>query len=71
MSVFASAATNSSQPVSKVYANAATMIDQTCGAHFVNASIPQASGAPSFPASGGLGLLATVALIVSIMTSII
>ncbi|KAI4786363.1 hypothetical protein E4T44_13899, partial [Aureobasidium sp. EXF-8845] len=50
MSVFASAATNRSQPVSKVYTTAAAMIDLTCGAQFVNSSTPinPSTGAASF-----------------------
>ena len=69
MSAFGSAATNRSQPVSNVFASAAAMIDLTCGADFVNASIPRqpTSAAASF-ASTGLGGLGSIALLVSLLT---
>lgn len=69
MSVFASAATNRSQPVSKVYTTAAAMIDLTCGAGFVNSSGPvtPSTGAASL-VSGGLG---SIALLVSLVIVLI
>ncbi|THZ06771.1 hypothetical protein D6C93_01334 [Aureobasidium pullulans] len=71
MSAFGSAATNRSQPVSNVFASAAAMIDLTCGADFVNASIPHQpiSAAASF-ASTGLGGLGGIALLVSLLTAL-
>jgi hypothetical protein len=72
MSVFASAATNRSQPVSKVYTTAAAMIDLTCGAGFVNSSGPvtPSTGAASL-VSGGLGGLGSIALLVSLVIVLI
>ncbi|KEQ86127.1 hypothetical protein M438DRAFT_270930 [Aureobasidium pullulans EXF-150] len=69
MSAFGSAATNRSQPVSNVFASAAAMIDLTCGADFVNASIPhQPTSAAASLASTGLGGLGSIALLVSLLT---
>lgn len=72
MSVFASSATNRSQPISKVYGTAAAMIDLTCGSDFVNASIPTvfSTGAASF-LSKGLGVGGSVALLLSLITVLI
>lgn len=69
MSVFASSATNRSQPLSKVYGTAAAMIDLTCGSDFVNASIPTvpSTGAAS-SVSSGLGILGSIALCLSLVT---
>ena len=69
MSVFASAATNRSQPVSKVYTTAAAMIDLTCGNEFVNSTRPvtPSTGAAS-SISGGLGGLGSIALVLSSVT---
>ena len=68
MSVFASAATNHSQPMSKIYGTAAEMIDLNCGAEFVNASIPTvpSTGAAS-SVSSGLGVLGSIALFLSLV----
>ncbi|KAH0336225.1 hypothetical protein KCU81_g8680, partial [Aureobasidium melanogenum] len=68
MSVFASAATNRSQPLSMVYGTAAAMIDLTCGADFVNASIPTvpSTGAASSVQSG-LGLVGIIAVLLSLV----
>ncbi|KAI5265636.1 hypothetical protein E4T47_08481 [Aureobasidium subglaciale] len=76
MSVFASAATNRSQPVAGVYARAASMIDGTCGVTFVNASIPApftSGGAAAALASGGnvLGGLGSLAMLLSLITMLI
>jgi hypothetical protein len=71
MSVFASAATNRSQPVSKVYTTAAAMIDLTCGTLFVNSSAPvnPSTGAASLVSrgSGGLGSMALLLALVTIL----
>lgn len=45
MAIFASAATNSSQPVSTDYGSAASLIDGVCGDAFVNASVTATSAA--------------------------
>ncbi|KAI4720445.1 hypothetical protein E4T48_03341 [Aureobasidium sp. EXF-10727] len=74
MSVFASAATNRSQPISKVYVTAAAMIDLTCGALFVNASgptIPSSGAASALFASSGLGGLGSIALLLSLVAALI
>ncbi|CAD0112780.1 unnamed protein product, partial [Aureobasidium uvarum] len=74
MSVFASAATNRSQPISKVYGTAAAMIDSTCGALFVNASIPavpSTGSASALFASCGLEGLGGIALLLSLVTVLI
>lgn len=55
MALFGGAASNKSQPIAGVYFNAATLVDSTCGAAFVNSSItavdfstlPGGSGKPS------------------------
>jgi hypothetical protein len=72
MSVFASAATNRSQPVSKVYTTAAAMIDVTCGTLFVNSTAPvsPSTGAASL-VSRGLGGLGSVALLLAFFTVLI
>jgi hypothetical protein len=72
MSVFASAATNRSQPVSTVYTTAAAMIDLTCGVQFVNSSIPinPVTGAASF-VSKGSGGLGSIALLLALVTMLI
>jgi hypothetical protein len=72
MSVFASAATNRSQPVSKVYTTAAAMIDLTCGTLFVNSSIPinPSTGTASL-VSKGLGGLGSVALLLALFAVVI
>jgi hypothetical protein len=72
MSVFASAATNRSQPVSKVYTTAAAMIDLTCGTLFVNSTAPvsPSTGAASL-VSRGLGGLGSVALLLAFFTVLI
>ncbi|KAI5207870.1 hypothetical protein E4T39_01820 [Aureobasidium subglaciale] len=76
MSVFASAATNHSQPVAGVYAQAARMIDATCGAAFVNASVPApftsggaatAGTIASALVSSGLGSLALILSLLSVL----
>lgn len=68
MSVFASAATNRSQPISKIYTAAAAMIDLTCGAQFVNSSTPvhPSTGAASL-VSQGLGGLGSAALLLALI----
>jgi MFS-type transporter involved in bile tolerance (Atg22 family) len=72
MSVFASAATNRSQPVSKVYTTAAAMIDLTCGALFVNSSIPVNPSTGAASAVGkGLGGLGSVALLLALITVLV
>ncbi|KAI4723883.1 hypothetical protein E4T49_08395 [Aureobasidium sp. EXF-10728] len=74
MSVFASAATNRSQPISKVYITAAAMIDLTCGALFVNASGPTISStgaASTLFASSGLGSPGSIALLLSLIAVLI
>lgn len=71
MSVFASAATNRSQPISKLYTTAAAMIDLTCGAQFVNSSgaIVPPTGAASMvgKGSGGLGSAALLLALVTVL----
>ncbi|GAB7357430.1 hypothetical protein MBLNU459_g8355t1 [Dothideomycetes sp. NU459] len=74
MEIFASAATNSSQPISNVYAGAATLIDQHCGTGFVNASINMTSTSAAVPALslsvGGLGGAGLLALLTALSVSI-
>lgn len=72
MSVFASAATNRSQPISKIYTTAAAMIDLTCGAQFVNSSTPvhpSTGAAPSI--SRSLGSLGSVALLLALLNVLV
>ncbi|KAG9841991.1 hypothetical protein KCV05_g8368, partial [Aureobasidium melanogenum] len=68
MSVFASTATNRSQPLSKVYGTAAAMIDLTCGADFVNASIPTVPSTGAASLISGSGVLGSIALLLSLIT---
>ncbi|KAG9557779.1 hypothetical protein KCU79_g9336, partial [Aureobasidium melanogenum] len=68
MSVFASTATNRSQPLSKVYGTAAAMIDLTCGADFVNASIPTVPSTGAASLISGSGVLGSIALLLSVIT---
>jgi len=65
MSIFATAASNKSQPISGDYVAAAQQIDMGCGPNFVSAAIP----APHSLASGktappSMGVSALVALLV-------
>ena len=71
MSVFASATTNRSQPISKIYTAAAAMIDLICGAQFVNSSTPvhPSTGAASL-VSQGLGGLGSAALLLALVTAL-
>lgn len=52
MAVFANSATNSSQPVSDVYVDGAELVDQSCGADFVNATVATGSSGSSGSSSG-------------------
>lgn len=57
MRVFASQATNKTQPVSITYLNAAELVNRQCGPNFVNASMPAGStagGSASSNAAPGL-----------------
>ena len=47
MALFATAASNKSQPLNLDYVNAATMVDRDCGPNFVNATIMNADGSGS------------------------
>lgn len=71
MEVFGGSATNSSQPVSGVFADAVGLVDGKCGAEFVNATVGASSSSAAATAfggrgsgSGGLGLLALGAAMV-------
>ena len=47
MPIFATAASNSTQPVSRLYTETAQLIDLSCGPNFVNATIPAAKSSAS------------------------
>ena len=67
MAVFASAASNSSMPLSGDYPNAAQQVDVTCGPTFVEASVHMTSAASTFtPQPYMIGLLSLVVMIASV-----
>ncbi|KAK5016622.1 hypothetical protein LTR16_000085 [Cryomyces antarcticus] len=70
MAIFSNAASNSSQPVSHDYGDAAQQINLGCGPNFVNVTVPRlASAAMATGASmlgfGGWGLLTLLAVLLS------
>lgn len=66
MAIFANAASNRTQPVSKLYEQAAQQIDLGCGPNFVNATVPTSKGASSpATAAAALGILALTAALSS------
>jgi hypothetical protein len=46
MSIFNSAASNSSMPISGDYSSAAQQVDMSCGPHFVEASVQKSASSP-------------------------
>lgn len=65
MSIFATAAGNSTQPLNGDYTSAAQMVDMTCGPTFVDASVARTSGASTSGPPGIIGLLTAVAMLFS------
>ena len=57
MSIFATYASNSSQPLSSDYGSAAQNVDMFCGPKFVEGTVQVGSSAASFTSAGGLGFL--------------
>jgi len=71
MAYFATAATNSSSQLNKVYLSAANMIDSACGSNFVNSSAAITQGLSSNNGSKSAGSRAThtgAALLLVLMT---
>lgn len=59
MSMFASYATNSSQPLSMDYGSAAQQVDMTCGPSFAASAAVSTGAAPAISARSALSLLTT------------
>lgn len=55
MAIFAEAAANTTQPLSKDYVGAAEQVQMTCGPSFVGASVQTSAAAPITSASYALG----------------
>ena len=64
MAIFATAASNSSQPISGNYGSAAQQVDMGCGPTFVEANV-KTSSAGSISAPSAVGLLALFGLLMS------
>ena len=84
MALFGAAASNKSQPIAAVYADAAKMIDSNCGKDFVNMTISTSSsssgsGSASRSAAStglvgggdGFGVLGAVALAVAVASALL
>lgn len=69
MAIFANAASDATQPVSGDYSAAAQLIDTTCGAKFVNASVIVTSAATSINMPGHASGLWLLPLIIALLAS--
>ena len=67
MSMFATYATNSTQPLSETYETAAQQVDMNCGPTFVQAEVQTTSGAVPSLSTSGLGLLCLFVLLLQFL----
>lgn len=67
MSLFASTAANSSQPLASDYVAAAQQVDMTCGPSFVQASTQRTSAASASTPGLGLGVMTLLVVLLSMI----
>ena len=63
MAVFATYASNSTQPLNTDYGTAAQQIDMTCGPRFVESNVQMSSSIPAFARTSGLSFLPLLAVL--------
>lgn len=68
MAIFATYASNSSQPLSTDYGTAAQQLDMTCGPRFVESSVNTNSSSAAFARASGLSFLPLLAILLLVIS---